>query len=512
MLEDRLSSLPTEIIQRIALETVPLSWNYAEIPRGRPGPPTTLWALHLTSRRLRDCLLFAENPVFYATVFERAFDFDSVRRRYSAWSPSAETLSSTQTGFGSAMFGPAAFAWEGRKRWYVLHRVRKAAKQWEREYGRCRYFRPRPLIDSTNVLAPLPIGVLLFSARSVTGSTQWLNSYSADDLLSDLWTLYLMLLENDGKNAVVLMQWSHLASFLEMCCAIYFGPLVGRDGWPRQNLEEVSLLVWLLSIVDPQGEDVRDTELFWATKAALRAFAFGAFKVNTVNGLFESTLTVLQYPISPVPLSTFLPVLVASPVDILVQEALYLPDNHYLRPIPPAPPALSSTHTMLTSISYYGRRVWFSPPSIALGAIFWYFRDVESHDTGVSTPAYRSPKSPQLASFNSKSTSDPSHLALLTPPPSTTTFLSPVHPFTPQITGGTTSLWTTAFLFPPHPLADTDIYDIEERGLSRKGASGQFDDELLRRAVGLEIGMHDRQRCKPGSLEGAWEGGFLVRL
>ena len=117
-------------------------------------------------------------------------------------------------------------------------------------------------------------------ARTVTDSTQWLNSYSADDLLSDLWTLYLMSLENCGKNAVVMMQWSHLASFLEMCCAAYFGPLVGRDGWPRENLEEVSLLVWILSVVDPREGDVRDTELFWATKAALRALAFGAFKVT----------------------------------------------------------------------------------------------------------------------------------------------------------------------------------------------------------------------------------------
>ena len=221
---------------------------------------------------------------------------------------------------------------------------------------------------------------------------------------------------------------------------------------------------------------------------------------------------VVQYPISPAPLSTFFPVLVASPVHDLVQEALYLPDNHHLRPIPPAPASLSSTLTMLTPISYYGRRVWFSPPSIALGAIFWYFRDVESHGTGVSTPAYQSPKSLQLATFTSKSPSEPSPLELLTPPPSAATFITPVQPFMSQIISGITSLWTTAFLFPPHPLTDTDIYDIEERGLSINGASGQFDGELLRRAVGLEIGMHDRQRCKPGSLEGAWEGGFLVRL
>lgn len=154
MLEDRFSCLPTEIIQRIALETAPLSWNYANIRMGRPGPPATLWALHLTSRRLRDCLLFAENPVFYATLFERAFDFDSVRRRYTAWNHSAETLSSTKTELGSGMLGPAAFAWEGRKRWYMLHRVRKAAKQWEREYGRCRYSSSRLLFYRTDVPTP----------------------------------------------------------------------------------------------------------------------------------------------------------------------------------------------------------------------------------------------------------------------------------------------------------------------------------------------------------------------
>ena len=511
MLEDRFSYLPTEIIQKIALETVPLSWNYANIRLGRPGPPATLWALHLTSRRLRDCLLFAENPVFYATLFERAFDFDSVRRRYTAWSPSAETLSSMQTGLDGGMFGPAAFAWEGRKRWHVLHRVRKAAKQWEHEYGRCRYSGSGLLIDRTDVPIPFKLVCMPLPARSVTGSTQWLNSYSADDLLSDLWTLYLMLLENSGKNAVVLMQWAHLASFLEMCCAIYLGPLVGREGWPRNNMEEVSLLVWVLSIVDPQEDDVRDSELFWATKAALRAFAFGAFKVNLVIGLLESILMVFQYPISPIPLSTFFPVLVAPPIHSPMEEPLYLPDNHHLRPIPPAPTALSSTHTRLTSIVYYGRRVWFSPPSVALAAIFWYFHDAEVPGTGVSTPGYQSFRSPQSASFTSKSTSQPSD-ALLTPPPSATGLLAPVHPFTVDITGGTTSSWTTAFLFPPNPLARTDICDIEERGLSEKGASGQFDDELLRRAVGLEIGMHDRHKFRPGSLGGTWEGGFLVRL
>ena len=83
---------PIEVIQRIALEialeTVPLSWNHVGIQ-----------------------------------LVERAFDLDSARHRYTAWSPSADAFSNAQIGLGIEMFGPAAFAWEGRKRWYALHRA-----------------------------------------------------------------------------------------------------------------------------------------------------------------------------------------------------------------------------------------------------------------------------------------------------------------------------------------------------------------------------------------------------
>src|SRR5258708_27011458 len=111
---------------------------------------------------------------------------------------------------------------------------------------------------------------------------------------------------------------------------------------------------------------------------------------------------------------------------------------------------------------YDGRGVWFSRTSVGLGAIFWYFRDVEVQGTGVSTVAYRLPKYQRVSSV-SGSPSPSTEFALLTPPPSAVTFLAHVDPFTPQITSGITSRWTTAFLFPPHPLADTDILDIEER-------------------------------------------------
>jgi len=46
MLEDRFSHLPTEVIQRIALETVLLSWNYADLRRlGHPELPKRLQPL-----------------------------------------------------------------------------------------------------------------------------------------------------------------------------------------------------------------------------------------------------------------------------------------------------------------------------------------------------------------------------------------------------------------------------------------------------------------------------------
>ena len=46
MLEDRFSHLPAGVIQRIALETVPLSWNYADLRRlGHPELPKRLQLL-----------------------------------------------------------------------------------------------------------------------------------------------------------------------------------------------------------------------------------------------------------------------------------------------------------------------------------------------------------------------------------------------------------------------------------------------------------------------------------
>jgi hypothetical protein len=85
-------------------------------------------------------------------------------------------------------------------------------------------------------------------------SYRWLDDYGEEDLTTDLWTLYFMLLENDGKNAVLLVHRAKLMSFVEILCALYFGRrLARRAGWP-QSTHERALLAWILYAVDPMRE------------------------------------------------------------------------------------------------------------------------------------------------------------------------------------------------------------------------------------------------------------------
>ena len=82
-------------------------------------------------------------------------------------------------------------------------------------------------------------------------STTWQAHYSESNLLADLWTFYFMLLENDGRNAVLLTLGMRFTSFLEMMCAVFFGrAMIRRPGWPKETPER-ALLVWLLWAVDP---------------------------------------------------------------------------------------------------------------------------------------------------------------------------------------------------------------------------------------------------------------------
>jgi hypothetical protein len=78
-----------------------------------------------------------------------------------------------------------------------------------------------------------------------------MDTYGEEEIRLDLWTIYLMLLENDGKNAILLTLGAKLGRFVEMLCRIHFGRrMTRRVGWPSLT-EERSLLAWILVAVDP---------------------------------------------------------------------------------------------------------------------------------------------------------------------------------------------------------------------------------------------------------------------
>lgn len=78
-----------------------------------------------------------------------------------------------------------------------------------------------------------------------------IDSYGEEDMLSDLWTIYFMLLENDGRNGILLVQGAGLGSYVELLCGVLFGRrMTRRVGWPKET-QERALLAWILCALDP---------------------------------------------------------------------------------------------------------------------------------------------------------------------------------------------------------------------------------------------------------------------
>lgn len=84
--------------------------------------------------------------------------------------------------------------------------------------------------------------------------------YAEDDLRADLWTVYLMLLENDGRNLHVLKTWGRLVAFVELLWGYWLGEELKtkrvRPGWPIHYLEEKSLLLAIMKMADIRSESV----------------------------------------------------------------------------------------------------------------------------------------------------------------------------------------------------------------------------------------------------------------
>lgn len=72
--------------------------------------------------------------------------------------------------------------------------------------------------------------------------------------LSDLWTAYLMMLEDDGNNEAQLVEWANIRHFLYLVVSFRArAPLGSSCSW-FQDTEGTALTVWLLWMTANPGE------------------------------------------------------------------------------------------------------------------------------------------------------------------------------------------------------------------------------------------------------------------
>ena len=260
-----IEALPPELIELIAFALC------AEVPL---GPPTTLVPLLLASRRFYS-VLGPRNDGFYSELFKQRFDWRSVERRWTAMRRIEETRekrdlldgvmevplrpdddlvltygsftrpsSPSDIPHSSSPWRPLTsrdYANELRRRCNVLTRMRSSALSGVIPPNSSRPSSPR--------LEPL-------SAPGQYKSTLG----EPDDLTQNLWTCYLMLLENgavlptprftprfpphdpltprnsaDGKNLVHLLEYACLRMYTRLFYKHSLLSEAMRPGWPRQS-------------------------------------------------------------------------------------------------------------------------------------------------------------------------------------------------------------------------------------------------------------------------------------
>lgn len=76
-------------------------------------------------------------------------------------------------------------------------------------------------------------------------------SFELDLIGPAIWTAFVMMLENDGKNESLLLEYAQMAHWLEQYWVAVSNSLEG-DGWPSNSLIH-SVCMWLLCAFYPKG-------------------------------------------------------------------------------------------------------------------------------------------------------------------------------------------------------------------------------------------------------------------
>ena len=196
-------SLPLEILDSIAFHLSTLA---------PLGPPSSLNPLLLSCRHFHSSLSHISNPALYARIFKYKFDISAVERR--AFKPSHAQCIEQFKHYCRAM--------------KVLRRGDVYATPQRR------------------VTAAGPTGTDL-----VTDDV-----FDDNDACDALFTAFMMMLEDDGRNSRQLVQWAHADVFAETFVRKRL--LQGReanDGWPIENTEN-SCALWLMWMFTTEGTSI----------------------------------------------------------------------------------------------------------------------------------------------------------------------------------------------------------------------------------------------------------------
>jgi hypothetical protein len=191
--QSRLCALPLEIIDSIAFELSALT---------PLGPPSNLIPLLLTCHHLFSSLSSTTNPALYARIFKYKFDISAVQRR--AFKPSHAQCVEQMMHYCIAM--------------KVLRRGDVYAS---------------------------PHEVIAADTDVVFGDD--------NDASDALFTAFMMMLEDDGRNYRQLLDWAHADYFAEQYVRkrLYEGR-ERNDGWPLESTENACAM-WLMWMFTTEG-------------------------------------------------------------------------------------------------------------------------------------------------------------------------------------------------------------------------------------------------------------------
>ncbi|GJJ13415.1 hypothetical protein Clacol_007669 [Clathrus columnatus] len=210
-----LTTLPYTILEHIAfyLSVIPSTSCLSHSPT--PTPPSNLPPLLLSNKVIYQTLNIRATPHLYSRIFQATFDSRAIRRRRK-----------------NDNVHVAELAHELKRRWIVIKRFwRRVVKrtghshQWIEESG-CQHMDngDEEVIDDNEEL-----------------------------LRTDLWTVFTMFLENDGRNAAILVRYAHIDAFALQCLLpgglLHHRAVDFNGGWTIES-EVNALLGWIFWFTD----------------------------------------------------------------------------------------------------------------------------------------------------------------------------------------------------------------------------------------------------------------------